>query len=72
MTAARLADVFGARLADKVASTHRDVQRLARRDHAAVKRLRAALRDDPICLIDREADVHDIPGLVDLQMELFA
>ena len=72
VTASRLADVFGARLAEKVVSTHRDVQRLARRDHAALKRLRAALRDDPICLIDREADVHDIPGLVDLQMELFA
>jgi len=63
---------LGPRLAEKVVRTHRDVQRLARRDHAALERLRAALRDDPICLIDREADVHNIAGLVDLQRELFA
>jgi len=70
-TGARLADALGAALAKKVVRTHADVQRLARADHAAAERLRAALNDEPICLTDRATDVHDTDGLVDLQAELF-
>ena len=71
-TAASLTHVLGAPLAEKVARTHAEVQRLARRDQAALERLRDVLRDpDPICLADRETDMHDIRGLVDLHRELF-
>lgn len=68
---ARLTAALGTALAEKVARTHADVQRLARRDEDAVERLRAALHDEPICLLDRETDVHDIVGLIDLHRELF-
>jgi hypothetical protein len=34
--------------------------------------LHRALRDDPICVPDRDADVHDIGSLVELQDSLFA
>lgn len=71
-TRARLAGVIDAALAEKVMRTHADVQRLARRDWSAVERLRVALHDDPICLLDREADVHDVGALIGLQHELFA
>lgn len=68
-------DVIGARqLAGEVARTHADVQLLARRDAAAVERLRGALHDaDPISLTDRDRDrdLRDIGGLVDLDSELF-
>jgi anion-transporting ArsA/GET3 family ATPase len=71
-TAARLQPVLGAPLAHRVARTHADVQLLARRDQAALRRLRLALHDpEPICLADREADVHEIDALVDLHRELF-
>ena len=60
------------RLAEKVARTHADVQRLAHRDQIAIGRLGNALDDpEPIWLADRLADVHDIPALVDLHSELF-
>ncbi|MDQ2895028.1 MAG: AAA family ATPase [Actinomycetota bacterium] len=56
VTTARLAPALGARLAGEVARTHADVQLLARRDAAAVERLRGALHDaDPISLTDRTA-----------------
>jgi len=70
--AARLNDRLGAGLADKVAETHIEVQRLAGRDAGAVARLLRALREDPICVPDRDADVHDIRSLVDLHNDLFA
>ena len=70
--AGRLHDRLGTRLADKVARTHVEVQRLAGRDAGAVERLRRALGDDPICASDRDADVHDIRSLIDLHNELFA
>jgi len=70
--AARLHDRLGTRLADKVACTHAEVQRLASRDAGAVERLLRTLRDDPICVPDRDADVHDIASLVDLHNDLFA
>ena len=71
-TSARLTHTLGSPLAEKVARTHAEIQRLARRDQAALRRLRDALRDpDPICLGDRETDVHNIRGLVDLHQELF-
>ncbi len=69
--AARLRDPLGERLADNVALTHADVQRLARRDADAVDRLLLALHDDPICVPDRETDVHDIRSLLDLHDHLF-
>jgi hypothetical protein len=63
---------LGARLADKIASTHVEVQRLAGRDAGAVDRLLRAFGEDPICVPDRDADVHDIASLVDLHNDLFA
>ena len=70
--AARLNNELGAPLAEKVACTHVEVQRLADRDAGAVDRLRHALRDDPIRVPDRDADVHDIGSLVELHNDLFA
>jgi anion-transporting ArsA/GET3 family ATPase len=70
--AARLHDELGARLADKVACTHVEVQCLADRDADAIDRLYRALRNDPISVGDRDADVHDIESLVELYNDLFA
>jgi len=70
--AARLHERLGPKLAGKVARTHVEVQRLAARDAGAVARLLGALGDDPICLPDRDTDVHDIASLVDLCTDLFA
>ena len=69
--AARLAPTLGSSLAARVAATHSEVRCLAERDAAAVARLRSALRAQPICLADRESDVHDLAGLVSLCDELF-
>ena len=69
--AARLTAAFGDGLAAKVMSTHADVQRLAHRDQAAIERVRSALGDEPVCLADRVADVHDLESLVDLESDLF-
>jgi anion-transporting ArsA/GET3 family ATPase len=71
--ASRLTRALGAPLAEKVARVHSEIQLLARRDRAALERLRAAIHEpEPICLADRETDVHDIGGIVDLHSELFA
>ncbi len=70
--AARLHDRLGIRLADKVARTHAEVQRLADRDAGAIDHLLRALGGDPICAPDRDADVHDMASLIDLHNELFA
>jgi anion-transporting ArsA/GET3 family ATPase len=70
--AARLHDGLGTRLANKVARTHAEVQRLAGRDAGALDRLRRAFGEDPICAPDRDTDVHDIGSLVDLHNDLFA
>jgi anion-transporting ArsA/GET3 family ATPase len=69
--AERLTATLGDALAGKVMSTHADVQGLARGDHAAVQRLRLALGLQPICLAERVSDVHDLEGLVALEMGLF-
>ena len=70
---AQLTPVLGARLAARVARTHAEVQLLARRDAAAVNRLRRALREpDAVCLAEREHEVRSIEGLVELSAELFA
>ena len=69
---ARLHDRLGTRLAHKVARTHAEVQRLAGRDADAVDRLRRAVRDDPVCVPDRDTDVHDVRSLVELYNDLFA
>jgi anion-transporting ArsA/GET3 family ATPase len=71
-TTARLVPALGGPLAGNVARAHADVQRLARRDAAALARLRRALGDQgPICLADRGADVQDLRGLTLLHGELF-
>ncbi len=70
-TASRLAPKLGSSLAERVAATHAEVGCLAQRDAAAAARLRSALNDEPICLTDRESDVHDLTGLVALYDELF-
>ncbi len=71
-TAARLREALGTHLAQLVARTHADLQLLARGDQAALNRLRLALPGpEPLCLADRESDVHDIGTLVDLHRELF-
>ena len=69
--AARLTAVLGNALAAKVMHAHADVQRLAHRDRAAIERLDSALGDDPICLADRMADVHDLGSLAALERDLF-
>lgn len=70
-TAARLAPTLGPVLAAKVARAQADLDGLARRDEHALRRLAEALPGSPaICLTDREADVHDIPELLDLCDEL--
>ena len=72
-TSSRLTPALGASLAEKVARAHGEVQLLARRDQAALQRLRAAMHEpEPICLTDRASDVHDIAGLIELHRELFA
>lgn len=72
-TAGRLSPSLGVALAGRVARAAADVDQLAQRDRRALARLREALNDpDLICLTEREVDVHDIRGLVDLQRELFA
>jgi len=72
-TAARLSMTFGDRLAETVARTHADVRALARRDQAALERVRAELDEQsPTCLADRESDVHDVGSLADLYRELFS
>ena len=70
-TAARLTPILGSSLAERTAGTHAQVQRLAQRDAAAIARLRAALKCEPVSLTDRPSDMHDIPGLMTLRGELF-
>lgn len=69
---ARLSGVLGARVAQKVARIHADVQVLARRDRAAIRELHAALHGpEPVRVHDRESDIRDAEGLVLLHRELF-
>jgi anion-transporting ArsA/GET3 family ATPase len=71
--AARRTRVLGDSLAKKVAKTDAEVQLLARRDQASLQELRIALGEpDPVWLADRDADLRDVLGLVDLERELFA
>jgi anion-transporting ArsA/GET3 family ATPase len=73
VTALRLKQTLGASLAHRVALTHAELQVLARRDHAAIERLREALHEPHlVCLTDRAADVQATDELIDLQRELFA
>ena len=68
----QLTPALGGPLAARVAHTHAEVQLLARRDAAAVDRLRRALREpDPVCLVEREREVRSIDGLLELCDELF-
>jgi anion-transporting ArsA/GET3 family ATPase len=72
-TTARLEPALGPALAARVASKHAQLQHLARREQVSVERLAAGLGEPPtFCLLDRGADVHDIPGLASLQAELFS
>jgi anion-transporting ArsA/GET3 family ATPase len=71
-TRARLRDALGTRLAEQVAAKHAELQLLAQREESSLDRLRLALGDPPTAsLLDRGSDIHDIPGLVSLQSELF-
>jgi anion-transporting ArsA/GET3 family ATPase len=71
-TVARLEPSLGRELAAKVAKAHAEVQLLADRYLAAIRRLKRALGDPrPLCVRDRATDVHEIRHLVDLQRELF-
>jgi anion-transporting ArsA/GET3 family ATPase len=72
-TSDRLAGVLGAQLAAKVARTHAEVQRAARRDAQALADLRRAMPGvQCACLLERESDVCDVETLHALADELFA
>ena len=71
VTAATLEPSLGRALAHTVAITHDQVQAIARRDSRQIQRLSAQLHTEPLCLADREADVHAAGRLVDLHDELF-
>ena len=71
-TAARLAAELGPDLARRVARTHAELQVLARREAAAISRLRRTLaEDDPVLVPDLEEDIHDVRGLATLRDRLF-
>jgi len=70
---ARLQATLGVGLAGRVAQTHAEVQLLARRDAAAVDRLRRELGEPhPVRIAEREREVRSIEGLLELCGELFA
>jgi anion-transporting ArsA/GET3 family ATPase len=71
-TTERLTPPLGGRLAAQVARKHAELQLLATREQDLLVRLRDVL-DEPNhrSLGDRGEDVHDVPGLVALQQELF-
>ena len=70
-TSSRLEPWLGPSLAHTVAVTHDQVQVLARRDSGQIQRLTEQLGPELWSLADRETDVHDAAGLVDLHDELF-
>ena len=71
-TAERLAPALGEALAERVARDHAVLELLARREADVVGRLEADLHDaEPCRLLDRGADVHDLPALAGLYPELF-
>ncbi len=69
-----LTDALGdAGLAARVVANHRDFRALAERDRANIERLVAELGTDNVIQVPYlDDDVHDIPGLVDLNRYLFA
>lgn len=72
-TASRLSAALGEPLARKVSEEHANIQVLARRDALALARLRDELGfAEPVCVPDRERDLDDVAGLLDLSGELFA
>jgi anion-transporting ArsA/GET3 family ATPase len=67
-----LEPALGTALAERVARGHAALQVLARREADAIARLAAAVPDaEPVLLLDRAADVHDLAGLAALYSELF-
>ncbi len=71
-TAARLEGALGPALARRVARTHAELQVLARRDAATIRRLRAAVgEDDPVLVADLVRDVHDLAALAAVKDRLF-
>jgi len=67
-----LHEALGDSLAAKVALAYAEEQALARRDAAAIERLRAATGDDdPVVIPQLDGDVHDIDGLVAVHGHLF-
>lgn len=71
--AARLAGRLGPDLARRIARTHAELQVLARRDAAAVERLRAALGEpEPVLVDDLAADAGDAAALLEVRRRAFA
>ncbi len=70
--AERLEPALGTALARRVARGHAELQVLARREADAIARLLASIPDaEPVLLLDRGADVHDLAALARLCAELF-
>lgn len=70
---ARLSGRLGQDLARRVARTHAELQLLARRDAAAVERLRAALEEpEPVLVDDLASDAGDAEALLELRRRAFA
>ena len=68
----RLEPALPRALAHRVARGHAALQVLARREAGAIGRLAASLPDaEPLLLVDRGMDVHDLAGLAGLYGELF-
>ena len=64
---------LGARLAGRVARTHAELQVLARRDAAGIRRLSDELGEtEPVVVSELDADVHDLAGLAELHAQLRA
>ena len=71
--AAELEDELGAELAGKVAETLAELQVLAARDRASVRRLMDELEEpDPVVVPLLGGDVHDVDGLAQVHDHLFA
>lgn len=71
--AGRLTGRLGEDLARRVARTHAELQVLARRDAAAVERLRAALDEpEPVLVEDLASDAGDAGALIEVSRKAFA
>ena len=72
-TTARLTEALGAGLARRVARTHAELQVLARRDAAGIRRLSDELSEtQPVIVTEINTDVHDLSALAALHAQLRA